>query len=107
MVFGNLGNMGEMIKMAREMQGQLKKIKDELKNENFEVAQNGIKVIVNGEMEVKELSIDPKTVDPHNLNRLEKAVKDAVSRAVKEAKDGAAKKMKGLTGGLGLPPGMF
>ncbi|MDI6730956.1 MAG: YbaB/EbfC family nucleoid-associated protein [Candidatus Margulisbacteria bacterium] len=107
MIFGNLGNMGEMIKMAREMQGQLKKIKEELKNENFEIAQNGIKVVVNGDMEIKELAIDPKIVDQNNVARLEKSVKDAVSRAMKDAKDGAARKMKGLTGGLGLPPGLF
>ncbi|MFA5839782.1 MAG: YbaB/EbfC family nucleoid-associated protein [Candidatus Margulisiibacteriota bacterium] len=107
MIFGNLGNMGEMMKMAREMQDKLKKVKEELKNENFEVNQNGVLVIVNGEMEVKELKIEAKVVDPNNVGRLEKAVKDAVSRAMKEAKDGAARKMKGLTGGLGLPPGLM
>ncbi len=107
MIFGNLGNMGEMMKMAREMQDKLKKVKEELKNENFEVNQNGVLVIVNGEMEVKELKIEAKVVDANNVGRLEKAVKDAVSRAMKDAKEGAARKMKGLTGGLGLPPGLM
>ena len=36
MIFGNMGNMGEMIKMARDMQGQLKKVKEELSQEMFE-----------------------------------------------------------------------
>lgn len=107
MIFGNLGNMGEMMKMAREMQDKLKKVKEELKNENFEVNQNGVLVIVNGDMEIKELKIEAKLGDPNNIGRLEKAVKDAVSRAMKDAKDGAAQKMKGLTGGLGLPPGLM
>lgn len=97
MIFGNMGNMGEMIKMAREMQGQLKKVKDELAHELFEETVNGVTVKISGDMELKELKIDP------NTRNLEKDTKDAVAKALKAAKNGAAKKMKGLTGGMGIP----
>jgi nucleoid-associated protein EbfC len=101
MIFGNMGNMGEMIKMAREMQGQLKKVKDELAHDMFEETVNGVTVKISGDMELKELKIDPHSID--KADKLEKNVKEAVAKALKAAKNGAAKKMKGLTGGMGLP----
>ena len=94
------------MKMAREMQGQLKKVKDELSREVFEASVNGVSAKISGDMEVKEIKIEPQLIDPGNPGKLEKAVNEAVKRALKSAKDGASKKMKGLTGGLGLP-GMF
>jgi hypothetical protein len=101
--------MGEMIKMAREMQGQLKKVKDELSREIFTVTAHGITVKISGDMEIKELKIEPKEVDPNNVGRLEKNIRETTAKALKEAKDGAAQKMKGVTGGMGLPniPGLF
>ncbi len=104
MIFGNMGNMGEMIKMAREMQGKLKKVKDELAHDMFEETVNGVTVKISGDMELKELKIDPQSID--EADKLEKAVKEAVAKALKEAKNGAARKMKGLTGGMGMP-GLF
>jgi nucleoid-associated protein EbfC len=98
MGFPNLGNMGEMIKMAREMQGQLKKIKDELLRQTYEAEAGGVRVTVSGDMEIKEIKTASSDQD--------RSVKDAVNKALKLAKDDAAKKMKGMTGGLGLP-GMF
>ena len=106
MIFGNLGNMGEMIKMAREMQGKLKQVKDELAKEIFEASGNGIMVKVSGDMVLKELKLEPQAVDPAQTAKLEKNLKDVVSKALEQAKQGAAKKMKSVTGGMGLP-GMF
>jgi len=101
MIFGNMGDMGNMMKMAREMQSKLKQVKSELKNDLFESKAGGVSVVLNGEMELKELNIDQSELA--NPSKLEKNVKDAVSGALKEAKDGAARKMKGLTGGMNLP----
>lgn len=96
------GNMGEMMKMAREMQGQLKQIKGELANEIYEANVDGVAAKVSGDLELKDLKLNPGL----EAGKLERATKEAVSKALKSAKDNAAKKMKGLTGGLGLP-GMF
>ncbi|MDD5383196.1 MAG: YbaB/EbfC family nucleoid-associated protein, partial [Candidatus Margulisbacteria bacterium] len=61
------GNMGEMIKMAREMQGQLKKIKEELAQEVFEESAGGVSVKISGDMEIKEIKIAPQAVNPANV----------------------------------------
>ncbi|MFA6548647.1 MAG: YbaB/EbfC family nucleoid-associated protein [Candidatus Margulisiibacteriota bacterium] len=107
MIFGNLGNMGEMIKMAKEMQGQLKKIKDELARNIYEGASGGVVVKISGDMEVKEVHIPPQLIVENGGPRLEREVLEAFKRALKITKDEAARKMKGLTGGMGLPPGML
>jgi len=99
MVFGNLGNMAEMMKQAREMQKNLKNIKEELKNTRYEAAIDGVRVVVNGEMEVLELSIPPQ-MDERKQND---AVKKAVNKALKDSKDDAARKLKSLTGGMSIP----
>ena len=96
MVFGQFG---DMIKQAREMQGKLAKIKDELKNAKYEAEQQGVKVVVDGEMEIKELIIAP-TVPPNQITRLVAAVANS---ALKKSKDDAAKKLKDAAGGLNIP----
>ena len=100
--------MGEMLKMAREMQGKMKHVKDELSKQIFEGKEHGIVVKVSGDMELKEVKIDPAEVDQQNVSRLEKRVAEAVKKAYSQAKKEAGQKMKSLTGGIGLPgfPGL-
>lgn len=101
MVFGNLGNMGNILKMAQEMKGKLKQVKEQLARETHEGLSGGTKVIVTGDMEVKEVKLNPQLAN--DLVRLENEVKNAAQKALKAAKESAANQMKGLTGGLGLP----
>ena len=91
------GNMGDMVKMARDMQGKIKQVKKELEASVYESSSGGITIKVSGDMEIKEIN---------GLGDNDKKVKDAVNKALKTAKDEAAKKMKGVTGGMNLP-GMF
>lgn len=93
------GQMGDMIKQAREMQGKLKKIKEELKHLRYDAEKHGVKVVVDGEMEIKEIIVAP-TVGPNQLPQL---IKDAANSALKKSKDDAAKKLKQAAGGLNVP----
>lgn len=96
MVFGQFG---DMVKQAREMQSKLKMIKEELKNARYEDEKQGVKVVVDGEMEIKELLIAP-TVAPNQISKL---VKDVANRSLKKAKDDAAGKLKSAAGGINIP----
>lgn len=98
-MFGNLGNMGEMIKQAKKMQDELKKIKDDLKQARYEAEANGVKVIIDGEMEIKEIKIS----GDQDIKKIEDTVKNAVNKAIKLSKDDAARKLKGATGGISIP----
>jgi len=96
MIFGNLG---DIVKQAKDLQSNLKKIKEELTLLRYEAEAGGVKVIVNGEMEILEIKIVPSV----NLNKAEALIKEAANRALKLAKDDAAEKLKKAAGGLNLP----
>ena len=70
-------------------------MKDEMSRARFEEEHKGVKVVVNGEMEILDLKILPNTP--------ETSVKDAINRAMHKAKAEAAKIMSKMTGGLSLP----
>jgi DNA-binding protein YbaB len=91
-MFDNLGKMGEMLKQARQLQEELKKAR-------FEAAHDGVRVVCNGEMEIVELFIPPTLP----ADKITGAVKDAVNKAVKTAKDEMGRRMQKFTGGLSLP----
>lgn len=99
-LFGNLGEMGDMINKAREMQKKLAKIKDELKHLTYTGEAGGVKVMVDGEMEIKKVDYDINRVAPAQLGGF---IKDAANRALTQAKDDAAEKLKQAAGGLSLP----
>lgn len=103
MIFGDLG---DTLKKVKEMQSGLKRIQKELKDESYQASAEGVICVVSGDMELKELKIDPKLVQEGDAAKLQELVTEAVSGAMKEAKDKAMQKMKGLTGGLSIP-GLF
>lgn len=62
-----------------------------------------VTVTASGAGEVTGVRIDPKVVDPDDVETLEDLVLAAVRNAADEARSLAEKKMGPLTGGLGLP----
>lgn len=98
-MFGKLGDMGNLMKQAKEMQNNLKRIKEELKHARYEADSNGVKVIVDGEMEIRELKITGNL----DIKKIEDILKQVINKALKQAKDDAANKLKSATGGLSLP----
>jgi hypothetical protein len=99
-LFGNLGDMGNMVNQARELQKNLAKIKDELKHLTYEGEAGGVKVTVDGEMEIKKIDYDVNRIVPNQLGGL---IKEAANRALNQAKEDAAQKLKQAAGGLSLP----
>lgn len=99
-LFGNLGEMGDMVNKARELQKNLAKIKDELKHLTYEGEVGGVKVTVDGEMEIKKIDYDVNRVAPQQLGN---SIKEAANQALNKAKDDAAEKLKQAAGGLSLP----
>ena len=67
----------------------LKKIQGELEQEETEVEKNGVKVVINGKMEVKEISLNEELTKEDQ----EEAVKDCINEAMKKMQMAAAQKM--------------
>lgn len=93
------GQFGDMMKQAKDLQANLKKVKDELERSRYEAEVGGIKIITNGEMEILEVKIGQGV----NMGKLDAVFKEVANKALKIAKEDAAEKLKKVTGGLSLP----
>lgn len=90
-MFGNLGKMGEMIKQAKAMKELMGKIR-------CEGEAGGVKVVVNGEMNILEVDI-PAGMD---ASKASGSVREAANKALRSAQMEAAKKMQGMGGFPGM-----
>jgi nucleoid-associated protein EbfC len=97
-------NINKMLKQVQQMQADMAKAQDELKDEIVEASAGGGMVVVkvSGDLEVKEIRIDPDAVDPEDVELLQDMVLAATNEAIRSAQELANRKLGGLTGGLDL-----
>ena len=105
---GKPPNMNQMMRQVQQMQAEMMKAQEELKNEVVEASAGGgmVTVKISGDLELRELRIDPEAVDPEDVELLQDMVQAAVNEAIRSAQELAASKMGAATGGLGGPGGM-
>jgi nucleoid-associated protein EbfC len=101
-------DFGAILKQAQQMQAEMAKAQEDLKNEVVEATVGGgmVSVKMTGDMELKEIRIDPEAVDPDDVDMLQDMVLAAVNEALRSAQELASSKMNqaaGGLGGLGLP----
>lgn len=108
-MFGNKAQMAGMMKKVKKMQEDMQRMQEELKNKTTEVSAGGgaIRLVMNGEKQIQELKIDPSVLETGDAEMLEDLVTAAVNEAVRKIEDAAAQEVNKLTGGMGLPPGLF
>jgi DNA-binding YbaB/EbfC family protein len=101
-------NLNQMMKQVQQMQAEMVKAQEELKNEVVEASAGGgmVTVKVTGDLEVREVVIDPQAVDPEDVELLQDMVLAATNEALRSAQELAARKMGAATGGLGGPGGL-
>jgi DNA-binding YbaB/EbfC family protein len=97
-------NMNAMLKQVQKMQADMMAAQEQLKNETVEASAGGgmVKVKVSGDLEIKDVVIDPAAVDPEDVELLQDLVLAATNEGLRAAQELAASKMGGLTGGLDL-----
>ena len=96
-------NMQQLMKQAQQMQQQLMAAQVELAETEVEGSAGGGLVIakMTGSGELLSLTIDPKAVDPDDVETLQDLVVAAVRDAAHNAADLTQEKMGPLAGGLG------
>ncbi len=101
-------NLGAMMKQVQQMQAEMAKAQEQLKQEIVEASAGGgmVTVKVSGDLVLKELRIDPEAVDPDDVELLQDMVQAAVNEAVRAAQELAANKLGAVTGGLGGAGGL-
>jgi nucleoid-associated protein EbfC len=97
-------NFNKMLKQVQQMQTDMAKAQEQLKDEVVEASAGGgmVTVKVTGDLEVKEIRIDPAAVDPEDVDLLQDMVMAATNEAIRSAQELANRKLGGLTGGLDL-----
>lgn len=108
-MFGNKAQMQNMLKKAKKMQEELQKKQEELKKQTIDVSVGGgaVSLTMNGEKQITALKIAKDAIDPEDPEMLEDLITTAVNEAGKKADEMVQKSMSQVTGGLGLPGGMF
>ncbi|MEJ0011866.1 MAG: YbaB/EbfC family nucleoid-associated protein [Bauldia sp.] len=103
-----LGDMMGMMKQARELQTKMEQLQQEVAAMEVTGSAGGglVTVTMTGKSEMKRIAIDPSLIKPEEAEILEDLIVAATNDARAKAEAALADKMRDLTGGLQLPPGM-
>ncbi len=98
-------NMGDLQKMAREMQANMAKAQEELAAATVEGTAGGgaVVVVLSGTQDVRSVKIQKDAVDPEDVDTLQDLVLAAFTDALKKSRELAAQRLGGVTGGLKIP----
>ncbi len=101
-------DVNALLKQAQKMQAEMMQAQEQLKDEVVEASAGGgmVKVKMSGDLDLREIWIDPEAVDPDDAEMLSEMVQAAVNQALRAAQELATSKMGGITGGLGGPGGL-
>lgn len=102
-------NMGNLMKQAQKMQKQMEEMQNELETKEFEVTSGGgaVKIVITGKKEIKNIEIDKDVVDPDDVEMLQDLIMTAVNEAIRQVEESVNGQMSKLTGGMGIPGGLF
>jgi DNA-binding YbaB/EbfC family protein len=97
-----------MMKQAAQLQTKMQEMQAELDSITVEGAAGGglVSVTLSAKGDLKAVRIDPSLIKPEEKEIVEDLIVAAHADARRKAEVVLQDKMKGLTGGLPLPPGM-
>ena len=101
-------NFAEMMKQAQQLQGRMAEMQAEMERTLVEGRSGAGLVVVtlNGKGDMAEVKIDSSLLKPGEAEILEDLLVAAHADAKAKVEDAMKDKMKSLTGGLPLPPGL-
>ncbi len=101
------GGIGQLMKQAKAMQANMEKAQAELAETEVtgEAGAGLVRVTMTCRHEVRGISIDDSLLE-EDREMLEDLVAAGFNDALRKVESVSREKMSGLTGGLGLPPGM-
>lgn len=93
-----------MMQQAQEMQN---KLREEIAKIQVEASTGGgmVTVKMDGQKQILAVKIEPDAAE--DVEMLQDMIRGAVNEAGKRVDEESQGKMRGMLGGMGLPPGMF
>lgn len=102
--------MGNIAKMAQQMQAQMAQVQAELRETTLETTTGGgaVRIVITGAQEVRSVEIDPGAIEPGEVEMLQDLILAAMNDAITRSKQLADEKMASVAGSMGLPgmPGL-
>ena len=101
-------NFAQMMKQAQELQGRVAEMQAEMERTMIEGRSGGgmVTVTLSGKGDMAGVKIDPSLLQPDESEILEDLLVAAHNDAKAKVEEAMKEKIKGLTGGLPLPPGL-
>lgn len=90
--------MFSKLKQFKDLRSQAKTMQNALADEEITMERNGVKVVLNGNMEIKSITLNSDL----NKNSQEDILKDCLNEAIKKAQRLMAKKLQDMGGLPGL-----
>jgi len=94
-------DMNKLLAQMQEMQDQMAQAQEELATQIVEATAGGgmVKVKASGALQITEITIDPKAIDPDDPELLADMVQAAVNEAIRSAQALMEQRLGGLAGG--------
>jgi nucleoid-associated protein EbfC len=100
-----MAGLGKFLKQAQKMQEQMQHVQEDLAKREVEGTAGGgaVKAVARCDGSIVSVKIDPKVVDPQDVEMLEDLVLGAVTNALEIAKKTQSEEMNKVTAGMNLP----
>jgi DNA-binding YbaB/EbfC family protein len=101
-------NLAQMMKQAQEMQGRMAEMQEQLAEAEVTGSAGGdmVQVTLNGKGEMRGVKLDPSLFEGGEREVLEDLIVAAHNDAKAKVEAHVAERMREITGGLNLPPGV-
>jgi hypothetical protein len=98
-------NLLKLFKDFQKLQGEIKKIQEELIKEEITGSSGAgmVEVTVNGKLEVVDVKIEKRLLEGRDIQMLQDLIVAAVNDALRRAQERVREKFTEIAGGLSLP----
>ncbi|HXI85611.1 MAG TPA: YbaB/EbfC family nucleoid-associated protein [Verrucomicrobiae bacterium] len=100
-----MAGLGKFLKQAQKMQAEMTRVQEELAQREVEASAGGgaVKATARCDGTIASIKIDPKVVDPKDVEMLEDLILGAVTNALQTAKKTQDEELGKVTAGMNLP----
>lgn len=96
-------DLQKLLEQAQAMQASLSSVETQLKDTMYEGSSNGVKIVMNGENEVQEISIPDDLMDKENKEMLQDVLLIAFNNANEKIIADRESKMNSITQNVHIP----
>jgi DNA-binding YbaB/EbfC family protein len=100
-----MAGLGKFLKQAQKMQAEMTRVQEDLAKREVEASAGGgaVKATARCDGTIVSVKIDPKVVDPKDVEMLEDLILGAVTNALQSAKKTQDEELGKVTAGMNLP----